>query len=192
MFFQLVLYDFQDVLKTVEDKIEPLKRFFQSSKGSYYSDDVFYLSPALHLVAPDTLDKAIVVDVDTEFQSSICDLYNVFDKYSLLKILLETAEHLLVLFSSFTDTQLFGLAPEMSPVYHHILWKWRNYKGDKYKTQKHVNFNGLNSGVIMSYLERIRKSTEYNRLISPEWISSVVQKYLFKVSKSNIYTLLHS
>jgi len=77
---QLVHYDFQDVLKIVENKIEPLKRFFQSSKGSYYSDDVFYLSPALHLVAPNSLDKAIVVDVDTAFQSTICDLYNVFDK----------------------------------------------------------------------------------------------------------------
>lgn len=78
--FQLIHYDFQDVLKTIETKIEPLKRFFQSSKGSYYSDDVFYLSPALHLVAPSSLDKAIVVDVDTQFQSSVYDLYDVFDK----------------------------------------------------------------------------------------------------------------
>jgi len=77
---QLVHYDFQEVLKIVESKIEPLKRYFQSSKGSYYSDNVFYLSPALHLVAPNLLDKAIVVDVDTSFQSSICDLYSVFDK----------------------------------------------------------------------------------------------------------------
>jgi len=73
------------------------------------------------------------------------------------------------------------LAPELSPVYHHILWKWRNYRGDKYKTQPHTDFNGLNSGVLLSYLERIRKNPEYDRLISPEWISSVVQKYLFKV-----------
>lgn len=78
--FQLIYYDFQDVLRIVDNKIEPLKRFFQSSKGSYYSDDVFYLSPALHLVAPNSLDKAVVVDVDTEFQSSICDLYNIFNK----------------------------------------------------------------------------------------------------------------
>lgn len=84
---------------------------------------------------------------------------------------------------SFTDTQLFGLAPELSPVYHHILWKWRNYNSDKYKTQELKNLNGLNSGVILSYLERIRKSAEYDRLISSEWISSVVQKYLFKVSE---------
>lgn len=85
-------------------------------------------------------------------------------------------------YCSFTKTQLFGLAPELSPVYHHILWKWRNYKGVKFKMQRSKNLNGLNSGVIMSYLERIRKSSDYNRLISPEWISSVVQKYLFKVS----------
>ncbi|XP_060863758.1 xyloside xylosyltransferase 1 [Metopolophium dirhodum] len=168
----LVHYDFQDVLKIVESKIEPLKRFFQSSKGSYYSDDVFYLSPALHLVAPNSLDKAIVVDVDTAFQSTICDLYNVFD--------------------NFTNTQLFGLAPELSPVYHHILWKWRNYRGDKYNTQPQTNLNGLNSGVLLSYLERIRKSAEYNRLISPEWISSVVQKYLFKghLGDQDWYTLV--
>jgi len=88
---------------------------------------------------------------------------------------------------SFTNTQLFGLAPELSPVYHHILWKWRNYKGDKYKTQPYTNMNGLNSGVILSYLERIRKSAEYDRLISPEWISGVVQKYLFKVSVNICY-----
>lgn len=68
------------MLKIVESEIEPLKQFFQSSKESYYSDDVFYLSPTLHLVAPNSLDKAIVIDVDTEFQSSVCDLYNVFNK----------------------------------------------------------------------------------------------------------------
>lgn len=76
----MVYHDFNDVLKLVKGKIEPLKQFFQSSKGSYYSDDVFYLSPALHLVAPNFLDKAIVMDVDTKFQSSICDLYEVFNK----------------------------------------------------------------------------------------------------------------
>lgn len=68
------------MLKIVESKIEPLKKCFQSSKESYYSDDIFYLSPTLHLVAPNSLDKAIVIDVDTEFQSSVCDLYNVFNK----------------------------------------------------------------------------------------------------------------
>ncbi|VVC41546.1 Nucleotide-diphospho-sugar transferases [Cinara cedri] len=169
---ELIYYDFQDVLKIIENKIEPLKRFFQSSKGSYYSDDVFYLSPALHLVAPKSLQKAIVIDVDTEFQSSVCDLYDVFN--------------------NFTDTQLFGLAPELSPVYHHILWKWRNYKGEKYKSREHIYLNGLNSGVIMLYLERIHNNNEYNQLISPEWISSVVQKYLFKghLGDQDWYTLV--
>lgn len=76
---------------------------------------------------------------------------------------------------------MFGLAPELSPVYYHILWKWRNYKDDKSKTEKHINLNGLNSGVILSYLERIRENADYDRLIRPEWISSVIQKYLFKV-----------
>lgn len=69
------------MLKTVAGKIEPFKRFFRSSEGSYYSDDVFYLSPALHLVAPESLDKAIVMDVDTEFRSSVCGLHDAFDKY---------------------------------------------------------------------------------------------------------------
>lgn len=81
---------------------------------------------------------------------------------------------------SFTDTQLFGLAPEQSPVYHHILWKWRNSKPDN--AQNLANYNGLNSGVILSYLKRIRTSSDYRQLFSPEWISTVVQKYLFKVS----------
>lgn len=90
---------------------------------------------------------------------------------------------------SFTETQLFGLAPELSPVYYHILWKWRNYGDDdddndgKFKARrKLVNANGLNSGVILLYLERIRENAEYDRLIDADWISGVVQKYLFKVS----------
>lgn len=74
------------------------------------------------------------------------------------------------------------MAPELSPVYHHALWKWRNYKRDEYENRKHVNLNGLNSGVVMSYLERIRENAEYDRLISAQWISGVVQKYMFKVS----------
>jgi len=169
---QLAYYDFRDVLKTVSGKIEPLKRFFRSTDGSYYSDDVFYLSPALHLIAPGSLNKAIVVDVDTEFRSSVCDLHDVFD--------------------NFTDAQLFGLAPEQSPVYHHILWKWRNYKRDRYDPRNRTDLNGLNSGVILLYLERIRQSSEYDRLFSPEWISNVVQKYLFKghLGDQDWYTLV--
>lgn len=74
------------------------------------------------------------------------------------------------------------MAPELSPVYHHALWKWRNYKRDEYENGKHVNYNGLNSGVVMSYLGRIRNNAEYDRLIGARWISAVVQKYMFKVS----------
>ncbi|XP_050430473.1 xyloside xylosyltransferase 1 [Adelges cooleyi] len=172
---QVIHHDFQDVLKTVHAKIEPLKRFFQSSKGSYYSDDVFYLSPALHLVAPDTVDKAVVLDVDTEFHSSVCDLHNIFD--------------------NFTDTEIFGLAPELSPVYHHILWKWRYFQGEKRKPKaERGNMQGLNSGVVLLNLERMRNNNSvlYDRLISPQWISTVVQKYLFKghLGDQDWYTLV--
>ncbi|XP_050521677.1 xyloside xylosyltransferase 1 isoform X2 [Daktulosphaira vitifoliae] len=155
-------HDFQDVLRIVQNKIEPLKRFFQSSKGSYYSDDVFYLSPALHLVASKSVDKAIVLDIDIEFRTSICDLYDIFN--------------------NFTDSEIFGLGPELSPVYHHILWKWQYFKSQKHKLKNKVNIQGLNSGVILLFLERMRNNSSiiYNRLISPEWISHAVQKYFFK------------
>lgn len=102
------------------------------------------------------------------------------------KFLAKNDEGLIIMSSSslcsFTHAQLFGLAPEQSPVYHHILWKWRNYKRNWYNARNRTDLNGLNSGVILLYLERIRKSSEYDRLFSPEWISNVVQKYLFKVS----------
>lgn len=52
---------------------------------------------------------------------------------------------------------------------------------------KKINIQGLNSGVVLLFLERMRNSSSamYDKLISPEWISHAVQKYFFKVL--NIY-----
>jgi len=79
-----------------------MKPHFSSASGSYYSDDLFFLSLGLHLISP--LDKVVLVDLDTEFRADPAILFQFFDL--------------------FTDEHLFGLGPELSPVYKHVLFKF--------------------------------------------------------------------
>lgn len=99
---------------------------------------------------------------------------------------------------SFGNETLFGLAPELSPVYRHVLYLYRSKNpsskiGDPITTG---GYPGLNSGMILFALDRLRNSSVYPQLVHASNVTALAQKYNFKVRshcyKSFIYVILTS
>jgi xylosyl alpha-1,3-xylosyltransferase len=115
-----------------------------------------------------------------------------------------------VKFFRFSPDNLFGLAPELTPVYRHILYQYRAKNphtlfGSPYylgpsKTKntiskKHSNkhgYPGLNSGIVMLNLEKIRSSRLYEENLKQNNVKNLVEKYSFKghLGDQDFYTLL--
>lgn len=109
-------------------------------------------------------------------------------------------------FCRFSSDNLFGLAPELTPVYRHILYKYRaknpntNFGNPYYPSIKHTKkkhtikhgYPGLNSGVVLMDFEKIRKSKLYNENLNSENVMRLAHKYLFKghLGDQDYYTLL--
>lgn len=165
-----------------------------SFTGSYYSDPLFLLSLGLHRIVDPSMKRGILVDCDIVFRSDAKELFEEFKKFS--------------------DENLFGLGPELTPVYRHVLYKYRaknpgtNF-GNPYdmyllptsetsdndnlraKYMKH-GYPGLNSGVVMLNFDAIRQSKLYEETLKPDNIKNLVQKYYFKghLGDQDFYTLL--
>lgn len=107
-------------------------------------------------------------------------------------------------YCSFKSTALFGLAPELTTVYLHVLQNYRRTKknstfGEFYHddvisaTENHPRgFQGYNSGVLLLDLKAIRKSSLYNNLISKDNVDKLAKKYKFKghLGDQDFYTLM--
>ena len=122
-----------------------------------FLQDLFYISPFYHLVFP--FEKFIVIDADIEFQQSLLRLYKEFDK--------------------FEPTQLFGLAKDMSPYYRTVLYQYRKdnpgtQHGDVGRLQ------GLNTGVALFHLQRMRASQEFAEYLDHDKMKKVCDKFHFK------------
>lgn len=78
---------------------------------------------------------------------------------------------------------MLGIAPELSPVYHHILYLYRNHhKHSRLGAPLSIGgFPGVNSGVLLLDFQRLRLSDEYNQLLNPDAVKQMVDKYSFKV-----------
>lgn len=106
------------------------------------------------------------------------------------------------LFFRFSPTHLFGLAPELTPVYRHVLHYYRTKHKTSFGEFFHVDnkstglhrdgYQGYNSGVILFNLTAIRQSTQYEQLLSPENVKNITRKYKFKghLGDQDFYTLL--
>ncbi|XP_063901879.1 xyloside xylosyltransferase 1 isoform X3 [Zophobas morio] len=111
-------YDVEICAKAIEDIVEVLTPHFSSKPGihttvfkyyiyifsilgTYYSDALFFISLGLYRIAPVSQTRAVLLD---------CDLYFKQD----IRLLFEE-------FSRFKTTALYGLAPELTPVYKHVL-----------------------------------------------------------------------
>ncbi|RZF39036.1 hypothetical protein LSTR_LSTR008626 [Laodelphax striatellus] len=151
-----------------------MQPFFSPHPGAYYSDALFFISLGLYRFAPPQQKYAIMLDIDIELQTDIANLFKEFH--------------------SFKEDNIIGLAPELSPVYQHILYVYRSHhKHTKLGSPlSNGGFPGLNSGVILFRFDRIRASKLYETLLTLPAIQNLTSKYSFKghLGDQDWYTLV--
>ncbi|XP_029651171.1 xyloside xylosyltransferase 1-like [Octopus sinensis] len=171
--YQLISVDIESLTRTLNGILGNIRSHFISKPGDYYSDDLFFVSMAMHRVMPTLLHKVIMMDIDTKLQADVAQLFGHFDH--------------------FAKDHVIGIAHELQPVYRHILHHYRNEN-----PATHVGgpppdgFPGFNSGVMLIDLDRLRESTLYNSLLQPEIIKNLTEKYKFKghLGDQDFYTLV--
>lgn len=61
-------------------------------------------------------------------------------------------------------------------------YEFSNFRfGEPQSSHEDQGFPGLNSGVILFHLDRMRKNTLYSRLLEADAVTSLTNKYNFKV-----------
>ncbi|XP_014231341.1 xyloside xylosyltransferase 1 [Trichogramma pretiosum] len=167
-------YDVLKAARELEDIVSVMTQYFSSKPGTYYSDALFFLSLGLHRIAGEDQDLAVMVDADTKFRVDI-------------KLLFEE-------FHNFGKDALFGLGPELTPVYRHVLYIYRNKnpKTNFGEPSYLGGYAGYNSGVILFNLKRLRESLEYDQIVGRDSVEHLVKKYDFKghLGDQDFYTLL--
>lgn len=197
------LYDVRDCAEKISDIVHGMMPLFNYRSGSYYSDALFLLSLGLHRIVDRNMRRAILIDCDVVFRASVKELFDQFDQ--------------------FAPDQLFGLAPELTPVYRHVLSRYRMNNpqtsfGSPYYLDKvpaatdiqplgkdvprgkkapaseprHHGYPGLNSGVVMLHLDRIRRSRIYEEIIKESTVKNMAEKYSFQghLGDQDFYTLM--
>ncbi|XP_012217254.1 xyloside xylosyltransferase 1 [Linepithema humile] len=173
-FMEVFYYDVHKLAVQLEDIVSIMSPHFSSKPGTYYSDALFFLSLGLHRIAPNCQRLAIMFDADTKFRK---DVKNLFEE-----------------FNNFGKGALFGLAPELTPVYRHVLYLYRSkHPTTMFGEPRHKGgYPGYNSGVVLFNLERLRKSHMYNEAVSKNSVDIMTRKYHFKghLGDQDFYTLL--
>ena len=173
-FMKVQYYDVHKLASQLEDIISVMSPHFSSKPGTYYSDALFFLSLGLHRIAPAEQSVAAMFDADTKFRKDIKELFEEFN--------------------SFGEEALFGLAPELTPVYRHVLYLYRNKHPDTLfgEPASSGGYPGYNSGVVLFNLNKLRNSSIYNKIVKRESVNSITEKYHFKghLGDQDFYTLL--
>ncbi|XP_015592272.1 xyloside xylosyltransferase 1 [Cephus cinctus] len=167
-------YDVHKLASQLENIVSVMSPHFSSKPGTYYSDALFFLSLGLHRIAPMDQNLAVMFDVDTKLRRDIKELFQEFNHFG--------------------EKALFGLAPELTPVYRHVLYLYRS------KNPKTIfgeplysgGYSGYNSGVILINLERLRNSLEYDQIVSQDSVDHLAEKFNFKghLGDQDFYTIL--
>uniref|UniRef100_A0A1I8PCD5 Xyloside xylosyltransferase 1 n=1 Tax=Stomoxys calcitrans TaxID=35570 RepID=A0A1I8PCD5_STOCA len=210
------LYSMHLCAEQVMDIVNTMTPYFSSTPKSYYSDALFFLSLGLHRIADENMERAILLDCDIVFRTDVRLLFNEFER--------------------FAPDHLYGLAPELTPVYRHILYRYRaTYPNTDFgspfylpqppiisqaanelhnsmvseesplmlhnsphklrKLERHGSkhgYPGLNSGVVLLHLQRIRKSHLYHHQLQDAEVRKLSTKYMFKghLGDQDFFTLL--
>nr|CAD7573940.1 unnamed protein product [Timema californicum] len=171
--FEVVYYSIDILAEKLSDIVTAMQPHFSSQPGTYYSDALFFMSMGLHRIALDQ-NCVAMFDVDTKLRADVGQLFQEFD--------------------SFEESTLFGLAPELTPVYRHVLYVYRSkHKGTKFgEPISKGGFPGVNSGVMLLRLDRMRESVTYNQLLKSAMVEKLASKYQFKghLGDQDFYTLL--
>lgn len=167
-------YDVHKLASQLEDIVSVMSPHFSSKPGTYYSDALFFLSLGLHRIAPAEQKLAAMFDADTKFRKDVKLLFREFE--------------------GFGEKALFGLAPELTPVYRHVLYLYRNkHPKTMFGEPGHFGgYPGYNSGVVLFNLDRLRSSEEYKQAVRKETVDAMTDKYHFKghLGDQDFYTLL--
>lgn len=173
-FMKVFYYNVHKLAAKLEDIVSVMSPHFSSKPGTYYSDALFFISLGLHRIAPNHQKLAIMFDADTKFRRDVKDLFEEFNKFG--------------------KEALFGLAPELTPVYRHVLYLYRNkHPTTMFGEPRHKGgYPGYNSGIVLLNLERLRKSHVYNEFINKDSVDDMTKKYHFKghLGDQDFYTLL--
>uniref|UniRef100_A0A1B6G689 Xyloside xylosyltransferase 1 n=1 Tax=Cuerna arida TaxID=1464854 RepID=A0A1B6G689_9HEMI len=172
--FKVQYHDVKNITSQLSGLTSTMLPYFSSQPGAYYSDALFFISLGLHRVAPAIQTRAVLLDVDTKLVDDIALLFQEFNRFG--------------------ERAVLGIAPELSPVYQHILYSYRS-------RHKHTplgsplslgGFPGVNSGVLLLHLDRLRASAEYNHLLTPQAVRRLANKYSFKghLGDQDWYTLV--
>ena len=170
---QVTNYAIAPMAEQMKSLIEVLQVHFAPRKGTYYNDVLFFLTTTMHRSLPG-LNRLIMVDIDISVRDDVTELAYHFDRFS--------------------ESHVMGLSWEMSPVYRHVLSAYRQRTGNLTAGgPPPEGFPGLNSGVVLLDLERMRSSERYNALLTPKEIALRVARYDgFKghLGDQDFYTLL--
>ncbi|XP_062987811.1 xyloside xylosyltransferase 1 [Elgaria multicarinata webbii] len=158
---KVVFHDVEVLAEKLLPVVGAMQKLFSAGPGTYYSDSIFFLSVAMHRVMPKEISRIIQVDLDVEYRTNIRELFEEFE--------------------NFPEGAVIGIAREMQPVYRHIFWQYRQeHPGTRVGEPPPDGLPGFNSGVLLLNLEAMRHSELYNRLLEPEAVRQLADRFHFK------------
>ncbi|RUS69311.1 hypothetical protein EGW08_022928 [Elysia chlorotica] len=144
-----------------------------SVRRHHFSDPLFFISTVLHRLLPRNISRLILLDIDLVFKADVAGLLSLFDR--------------------FTGAQVVGIARENQPVYRHVFSEYRQrHQGTKIGEPPPNGITGVNSGVLLLDLDKLRCSEAYNSMFQPGLVPGLVRNYSMSANlgDQDFYTLV--
>ena len=145
-----------------------------------YRHDLFYILPYYYLELPVSMHKLILLDIDLEFSIDMLSLYKQFNQFSPTEVIGCGVTQTPFYLKYFEDYKLHhpGTHTESLSVF---CFKMRELQSDT-----HIGgpgrYQGLNTGVLLLDLQKMRESELYINTTSPDVITQLSEKYKFRGS----------
>jgi hypothetical protein len=166
--------DIDNILVNNIDLVNALKKYNingEDATKEKYAADLFYIAPLYHL-AFQSMDKLIFIDSsDLVFVSDVQDLQGQF--------------------VNIVDEAVMEVGLDLSPHYRSNLDNFIETDLDTH-LGKPGRFQGLNTGVVLFDLEKMRNSVEYNNLLTADAVNKLFKTFQMKmtVGDQDWFTLL--
>ena len=166
--------DIDDVINVNRDFVDALKKQNINNEDvtkDKYSSDLFYIAPLYHLAFL-AMDRIIFLDsTDLLFMSDIKDLELEFDNFDTKAVMM--------------------IGHDLSPHYRINLEKYLDADPDT-NLGLPGRHQGLNTGVVLYHLGKMRDSDTYNMNLTPNKVQEIFSRYKMKmtVGDQDWFTLL--
>ncbi|KAK7889346.1 hypothetical protein WMY93_024906 [Mugilogobius chulae] len=161
--YEVLFHDVVELTHKLFPIVEAMQKHFSAGSGAYYSDAIFFLSVAMHLIMPENLTHIVQLDLDLKYKTNIRDLFQEFDH--------------------FPPEAVIGITREMQPVYRHTFWQYRKENPQtKVGEPPPDGLPGFNSGVMLLDLGAMRTSALYNQLLRPYNVAKLAEQYRFRAT----------